>query len=244
VDPNQTFSFPVDIFAFGATLYQCITGREPFRGTRTVEMVHHVRKGALWSCEERDRLGRIGLMSESVAGSPYPSAWRQAAEGGLRRAGSLRVPASKPRLPRMPSAESLRASDDLVDGPNSNESPAGVKLWANWVKGSSQGRDPLSLLLAEGDGPVLLPRPTAPPSRQSSASISPTSQYGQEEERPRVTLEQYGDGSPAMVFLDGRERVPEEVRAVIKAMVDPLPGRRPTAEGLRRLWEEIGVGQE
>lgn len=257
VDPNQSFSFPVDIFAFGATLYQCITGREPFRGTRAIEMMHHVRKGRLWVCEETERLARIGSTSESTAGSPYPSAWRDREESGLRRAGSLRVPTSghRPRLGRVSSAESLRASEDVVVS-QSRDAPAGVKLWANWLSTDGQAQDPVTRLLAESDDDTPQASVSRQPSlrsghsRQSSTSVSPTSPHthnrAQSHDRAvELHLAElgvpYADGSPAMMFLDGRERVPEEIREVIRAMVFPAPEQRPTASELKRLWETLGV---
>ncbi|KAK8865811.1 hypothetical protein IAR55_000958 [Kwoniella newhampshirensis] len=213
VDPNQTFSFPVDIFALGATLYQCITGREPFRGSRMIEIMHHVRKGGLWAYEERERLHRVGNDDGvSIDGSPYPSAWRGAAstmsglsQAGVRRTGSLRVPPSysrdqistvtfdglppyggtaaggsnaKPKLKRMTSTESIRASDEVEN----SESPSGVKLWANWIKNGSAissssggsggsaglGRDAVALLLSEGDDFACSISPTAGICRASS----------------------------------------------------------------------------
>ncbi|OCF33290.1 serine/threonine protein kinase [Kwoniella heveanensis BCC8398] len=386
VDPTQTFSFPVDIFALGATLYQCITGREPFRGSRTIEMMHHVRKGGLWAYEEPERLHRVGNDDGvSTSGSPYPSAWRgypsatsgagypsgalpgtAATIGGIvRRGGSLRIPPShsrehlsavveKPRLKRMTSAESIRASDEA----GSSESPAGVKLWANWVKsgpaivaGSSTpsstvtaglqgsggksggpGVDAITQLLSDGDEFDLSPtagisrvssmrkaqenklgapsssRPqpvrghsssslsgassTSDSNTNSSPSPYPHSRREPERDRepchratvsppeePRLqaptpestgpntpaevasdTEQQYidaetllaaakalhkpydDDGSPAMIFLDGLERVSEEVRDVLRNMLSPDQRERMSAQQVRERWDELGVG--
>jgi len=271
VDPEQSFSFSVDIFAFGATLYQCITGREPYRGSRAVEMIHHVRKGGLWAWEERERLGRVGQEDGmSLAPSPYPSAWRAGEFGpevGVRRAGSLRIPASRvagdrPRLARMSSTESLRASEDVTG--HHGESPAGVKLWANWIKyatraGHAPPSDPISALLSEteefpstrGEGSGTPSRQTSlritvPPSRQSShespvsSPLSPTEPPFQS--RSHLPEEPYADGSPAMMFLDGRARVDEQIRAVLRAMLNPRAELRPTAQELRSVWAELGVG--
>ncbi|KAI9634253.1 kinase-like domain-containing protein, partial [Dioszegia hungarica] len=85
VDPTQTFSFPVDIFALGATLYQCITGKEPYRGLRAMEMMHHVRRGGLWEYEDGQRYN----FEVDSRESPYPSAWRD--DPGVKRGGSLRL---------------------------------------------------------------------------------------------------------------------------------------------------------
>ncbi|WVQ85313.1 hypothetical protein IAT38_007478 [Cryptococcus sp. DSM 104549] len=348
IDPSQPFSFPVDVFALGATLYQCITGREPFRGARAVEIMHHVRKGGLWAYEERERLGRVGEPAEvgSVGGSPYPSAWRGYPDGasfaatgaGVRRAGSLRVPnthsrdhltagtsfdpspSPRPRLNRMTSAESIRANDEA----GSAESPAGIKLWAKWVKDGA-GVDPVTALLSDEEMPL---SPTAGLSRGSSMrrgasgrSIGSTGSVGTGSGRSRasslnaspiephshqagrldipahqtvsvtvdspisvasipedptspppihthlstiVTIaptpsptpspkptppiparqltEPYEDGSPSMLFLDGRERVREAVRNVLMEMLEPDQWLRMTAVEVREKWDELGVG--
>ncbi|WVQ97147.1 hypothetical protein IAU59_004257 [Kwoniella sp. CBS 9459] len=374
VDPTQTFSFPVDIFALGATLYQCITGREPFRGSRTIEMMHHVRKGGLWAYEERERLHRVGNDDGlSTSGSPYPSAWRgypsattgagypsgalpgSTTIGGIvRRGGSLRIPpshsrehlsavAEKPRLKRMTSAESIRASDEA----GSSESPAGVKLWANWVKsgpavGSSTpsstvaaglqgsgagaksggpGVDAVTRLLSDGDefelsptagisrvssmrkaqenklAPASRPQPVRGISASSISGASSTSEsntnsspspypHSRRDSYSAVTPEHhlqaptpestgpntpaepvesnedestffdaetilaatkaltkpYDDGSPAMVFLDGLERVSDNVREVLKNMLCPDQWERMSAQQVRERWDELGVG--
>ncbi|WWD18005.1 hypothetical protein CI109_102452 [Kwoniella shandongensis] len=383
VDPNQTFSFPVDIFALGATLYQCITGREPFRGSRTIEMMHHVRKGGLWAYEERERLHRVGNNDGvSVGGSPYPSAWRAAPsstasglnQAGVRRTGSLRVQPSnssrdhllsavsfeglppyrgggaggvgsgttKPKLKRMTSTESIRASDEVEN----SESPSGVKLWANWIKNgpaisaspsgsAGLGKDAVALLLSEGEDFASPISPTAgisrassmrraqemrlvtengggggsyPTSRRSSTNSSPidpqassnlhvgpgsglppaqidlttpsplsvqstrvstppqvpspsclaipdnpTTSFDEAEmeedqliaetkETIRQLTEPYEDGSPSMVFLDGADRVREEVRQVLRGMLEPDQRVRLTAREVRERWDLLGVG--
>jgi serine/threonine protein kinase len=175
VDPAAPFSFPVDIFALGATLYQCLTGREPYRGARPVEMMHYVRNGGLWQWLERDRLARVGTEGffSSAAASPYPSAWRADPLPGaeVRRGGSLRVPHGHghtaslsvdiPSTPlrRVGSAESIVASTDA--GRSAEDSPAGVRLWAAWHHGRHNAVDRLL-----SDSPASPPR--SPVSRASS----------------------------------------------------------------------------
>lgn len=219
-------------------------------------MMHHVRKGALWAWEERERLSRIGNEEDvSLAGSPYPSAWRDFQIEGVKRTGSLRIPQRdpRPRLARMSSAESLRASEDAADGPSSAESPAGVKLWAKWIKNpqATPTPDAVSLLLSEVDDPKSMTAagdysftPSAAPSRQSPLS-SPISPVRPVEKRHNAgTAMTYADGSPVMMFLDGMEYVRDDVREVFRAMVDPLAEDRPTAEEVRRLWGNFSVGDE
>lgn len=93
VDPDRSFAFPVDVFALGATLYQCLSGTEPFRGLRSVEMMHQVRRGGLWDYEDRERFNQI----RDWKSTPSPSAWRE--EQAVKRGGSLRLP-TKPKLAR------------------------------------------------------------------------------------------------------------------------------------------------
>ena len=188
-----------------------------------MEIMHHVRKGDLWIWEERARLGLIGTETP-LGGSPYPSAWRIEPEG-LKRGGSLRVPPSsaRPGLVRLPSAESLRASNDVTDG---GGSPAGVRLWAKWLRQPSPG--PIAALLSE-DELQELPTPelhqdhTDPPQRAAPPIVDAT----------------YEDGSPIMVYLDGEATVSAGLREVLRAMLDPDPALRPTADELKVLWDEL-----
>lgn len=242
-------------------------------------MMHHVRKGGLWVWEERERLSRIGQEREdSVAPSPYPSAWRAGdyasggtgtGAGGVKRAGSLRVPtttakvihAERPKLGRMSSTESLRASEDA----GHTDSPPGVKLWGRWISkhatGTGGGTDPVSLLLAEKEDHTIpssasrlastslrvdttSSRASTTTTATGSNASSPTSPV-MPDTAPTTTREPigpaYSDGSPAMFFLDCRERVDEGVRQVLQAMLQAREESRPTAEQLRAKWEELGV---
>lgn len=232
VNPAMSFSFPIDVFALGATLYQCITGREPYRGCRPIELVHHVRMGDLWAWEERQRLNRVGAET-TVGGSPYPSAWREQVNDGVRRGGSLRISSSnaRPGLVRMLSAESLRASQDIADADDAN--PAGVRLWAKWVKRSSL-HGPISALLDDESMPntaeALSERQDEPLSSEVSAPIHPP------DETPA-----YADGSPTMIFLDGQDIVPDNIRDVLRMMVDADPAERPDAEEIKGRWASIGI---
>ena len=297
VDPNRTFSFPVDIFALGATLYQCITGREPYRGTRTIEMMHHVRRGGLWAWEERARILRIGEEETSVSPSPYPSAWRAAPNEPVKRGGSLRIPRdtspsalvrpssrARPRLPRMSSAESLRASEEVLEGSQGSESPAGIRLWAQWMNRPippTPTMDAISALLnetmLEGSSPDPIPHRQGPyrPSTINTSHVThspsspldggfsqlgahsnstPTSYQppttesidGSTPTRPLFSpgINAYSDGTPMMFFLNDMDHVSEDVRAILCAMVDPLPEHRPTAESLVASWRSLGVGEE
>lgn len=134
-----------------------ITGREPYRGSRPVEMMHHVRHGILWDWEERQRFKRVG--EHSASSSPYPSghnSWRAdpvpAVE--VRRAISLKVPHGSPSPhKRFPSADhgpppfgSGGSLSALSDGPTS---PAGTRSWAAWAHGGARSETIDKLL--EGD---------------------------------------------------------------------------------------------
>jgi len=216
-------------------------------------MMHHVRKGALWVYEERERLLRIGSDSaENTRASPYPSAWRAQGYPGEnvpRRAGSLRVPAHsesrRPRLGRMTSEESLRASEDMADG--TEYSPSANQIWAKWAENplaSGTARVVAELLAEDGepDASDSLSRTSSirsarAPSRQSSLNHSPVSGGAS---TTISHVQPYSDGSPGMKFLDGVEPVPEDVRLVIKAMLSPSPEERPSASELARLWVRFG----
>ena len=52
----------------------------------------------------------------------------------------------------------------------------------------------------------------------------------------------YDDGSLAMFFLDGHERVSAEVRRVLRSMLQADPSARPTAQELGDLWRRLDVG--
>lgn len=240
VDPTTPFGFAVDIFALGATLYQCITGREPYRGLRPVEMIHHVRRGGLWSWAERERLARIGA-EESAPASPYPSAWRAevpTSDTGVKRSGSLRVPlqnlAKRPILSRVGSAESLRASADAV-----NDSPAGVRMWAEWQRGGGGG---IELLLSDAEGSGSeggRSTPASPLSPRVPWSPTPNGvPYRREEGTDGAA---YEDGSPAMFYLGGG-RVADGIREVLRSMLEAEEEERPTAAELLKAWEGLGVG--
>lgn len=281
VDPTAPFSFPVDIFALGATLYQCITGREPYRGARPVEMMHYVRNGGLWTWAERDRLSRIGtegMISGSAAASPYPSAWRAdpvpAVE--VRRGGSLRVPHShdhnhaehltttlnaakdpQPSTPlrRVGSAESILASTDAA-GHSHEDSPAGVRLWAAWHHGRHNAV--ARLLSDEPASPTTAsPQAQSPVSRTSSMRSAlrhssgpppePATEFPSAPASPTINAgHAYADGSPAMFFLgascEGAVRVPDGVREMLRAMMEPAPEGRPSALEVLEAWDEMGVG--
>lgn len=60
----------------------------------------------------------------------------------------------------------------------------------------------------------------------------------------RGIYESYADGSPAMLFLDGTERVSEDVRDVLKGMLEPDQWMRYRANEVRERWNELGVGIE
>lgn len=47
-----------------------------------------------------------------------------------------------------------------------------------------------------------------------------------------------------MLFLDGTERVSEDVRDVLKGMLEPDQWMRYRANEVRERWDELGVGIE
>lgn len=120
--PDRAFSFPSDMFAFGVTMRQCMTGREPYEGLRTVELMYHVRKGNYWEWQARQ-------ISNQVPVSPV-TLRLQAAIGsdGVRRSESLREPGRRrasirPSLARTPSSDVVLRKTDPVEQ-NTASSPS------------------------------------------------------------------------------------------------------------------------
>lgn len=125
--PDRAFSFPSDMFAFGVTMRQCMTGREPYVGLRTVELMYHVRKGNFWEWQARQ-------MSNEMPLSPATLRLQSALGDGIRRSESLREPGRRasvrPILARTPSSDVvLRRTDPAApDAPSTpkRESSPGV----------------------------------------------------------------------------------------------------------------------
>lgn len=136
--PERTFSFPTDMFSFGVTMRQCMTGREPYEGLRTVELMYHVRKGNYWEWHARRE---IDLPSPSPTSSPqYPTSPTAVTHhvarfrattttatspidrthlaahlnDGVRRAESLREPSRNRGNARRPSLARTPSSDVVV----------------------------------------------------------------------------------------------------------------------------------
>ncbi|GHJ88733.1 hypothetical protein NliqN6_5135 [Naganishia liquefaciens] len=113
VDPSQdrAFSFPSDMFAFGVTMRQCMTGREPYEGLRTVELMYHVRKGNYWEWQARQ-------LSNDMPLSPVTLRLQSALGDRIRRSESLREPgrraSARPTLARAPSSDVVLQKTDPV----------------------------------------------------------------------------------------------------------------------------------
>lgn len=197
--------------------------------------MHYVRKGSLWTYEERARVARMfSDLEEFASNSPFPSAWR--ADGHIeetqpRRAGSLRVQVSGPdrhRSARVVSVESLRGHPDkLQPGPQIPDN-------LNSSRASEAAESKLY-----GLAPSALPAnhrvDVGYDQEEWSLPSQADGQPGLPDQSP------YADGSPAMPYLDGRGRVAEDIRAVIKDMVAVEPSDRPTADELVELWHSQGV---
>lgn len=267
-----------------------ITGREPYRGSRPIEMMHHVRNGILWDWEERQRLKRIG--EHSASSSPYPSghsSWRAdpvpAVE--VRRAISLKVPPGQSPSPhkRFPSADHTPLFGTGADAMSSEglSSPGGIRSWAAWANGARH--DAVDKLLDDDGKPTLSPlRPrrggndiARKASIRSARSVlssmsSPESSPESIARRRRISTERpsssaalraitdlaidggesprrqnsyddraYADGAPAMHFLGGG-RVPDDVRDVLRAMLDPVASERPSVGDVLAAWDQLKVG--
>lgn len=203
--PSKSFSYPTDIFSFGVSLYQALTGRPPYKGKRPVEIMYLVRKGAFWQTEERERLARHGMLES-------PTSTEEAEEaGGIKRSGSLTVPTHS----QIPS-HSLMLKTPSTDGlPSQGKSNAASTASEHEKAGTSPNEQ--SLL------DYALRRPSHQINMTPYLNRSPTySSF----DRP------YTDDSPAMIFLDGQNRVPESWREMIKNMVHPEQKSRPTANQL------------
>jgi hypothetical protein len=139
----------------------------------------------------------------------------------------------------MGSTESLRASEDV----GHEESPAAVKLWGKWVSNPRAGTDPVSLLLAEREGPISPTQASSRPTALKSELPRPVDE--DEGENYSIIREPtgaaYSDGSPAMFFLDGQERVDEEIRTTLRAMLLPQKESRPSADIVKARWADMGM---
>lgn len=227
VDPSSTrpFSFPTDIFSLGATFYSLITGTEPFRGTRSIELMWHVRKGRFWEWEERARVDRIGFRAQSSLGSPVnhsthspltpttPTSAKSVNPNwypGHHHARSLQIQGSVKRT------ESLRErhlggieEDGKTKSSSSSRRPISRKRSQTGVEATS-----LLTSLANASAPLSQDRP-----HETAAIISTV----------QSSLAAYSDGTPAMIYSQSNERVDEAIWKMLKSMVDPDQYKRLTA---------------
>ena len=262
--PTRTFGYASDVFSFGATMYSLITGSEPFRGVRSIELMWNVRKGRFWEWEERARVMRVGQVVLPVTPttpgstrttvpitSPPPRMmghFTHAAEG-IRRTGSLRESVlsdrktlERPKLPRMSSSELLLVAPDTnpLNGshpnvacsrPDEQDTARDLFSLASRVQtqGSGQG----------DDGPDKRAR-----AKSLRIDTRLSNSLGKNDQAMPSTIsippiEPYSDGTPAMMHLNGLDRVEEVVWRVLKRMVDPVPEKRGTPQEL--LKELFGV---
>ena len=253
--PTRPFGYASDIFSFGATMYSLITGTEPFRGVRSIELMWNVRKGRFWEWEERSRLMNVGRVvlpvtpttpsstSSTPAGglpntflSPRTTAQTVSSTDRVRRSGSLRETVLsdrnsfvRPKLPRMSSSELLitpevspsSASYPPVVGTGhsaNNSMQDTLRPSTTTPSEPKEGRERAKSLIIDT-------KLSNAVSRQLDLG-SPVS--GQE------PIEPYTDGTPAMIHLNGRDRVDEVMWLSLKRMVDPVPENRGSAEDYLR----------
>ncbi|KAJ9123883.1 hypothetical protein QFC22_000671 [Naganishia vaughanmartiniae] len=140
VDPSteRTFSFPSDIFSFGVTMRQCMTGREPYEGLRTVELMYHVRKGNYWEWHARRDMDlpspssansnrnptsptavthHLARVRATTTTATSPSDRNHSAaqpNDGVRRAESLREPSRNRAVVRRPALARTPSSDVVI----------------------------------------------------------------------------------------------------------------------------------
>lgn len=249
--PTRTFGYASDVFSFGATMYSLITGVEPFRGVRSIELMWNVRKGRFWEWEERARIMRIG---QGVPVTPTtPGSTRTTAAAiisppprmlggnvmnaeGVRRTGSLRESVlsdrkslARPKLPRMSSSELLLVTPDtspmsvshldVVETRHQKDDTAKDRflLPSHTPLESMDKRERAKSLRIDTRLSNSLTRPD-PALPSSSTSVMP--------------IEPYSDGTPAMVHLNGQDRVEEAVWKALGRMVNPDPQKRGTAREL------------
>jgi serine/threonine protein kinase len=279
--PSRSFGYASDVFSFGATMYSLITGCEPFRSVRSIELMWNVRKGRFWEWEERARLMRVervglpvtptsttpGSASTTMTRTAFavtspPSVSMSIGHGyrpstnvksnfhtnndGVRRTGSLRESVlsehrsfDRPKLPRMSSSELLIVTPDT--SPTSVSHPHVISNTGVGDDGSD-ARDPArdlfslaSRVQAQGLDDTADKKEKAKTLRidtRLSNLVAPstlTSSLSSSSVMMRMPIEPYSDGTPAMVHLNGLDRVDEVVWRMLKRMVDPIPENRGSA---------------
>lgn len=264
--PTRTFGHASDVFSFGATMYSLITGCEPFRGVRSIELMWNVRKGRFWEWEERARLMRVGQvgvpLTPSTPGSttttvPVVSSPPSRAIGqfnhashadGVRRTGSLRESVlsdrkarlDRPKLPRMSSSELLIVTSDT--SPTSVSHPDVVSAGGRDTPPVQRetARDLFSLasrIQTQGSG---RPDDITVESKKEKArylridtrlsnSVGRSEPASSSALTSMLPVEAYSDGTPAMMHLNGLDRVEEAVWRTLRRMVDPVPQNRGSA---------------
>jgi hypothetical protein len=130
----------------------------------------------------------------------------------------------------MSSAESMKASDDALEG---TSTPAGVRLWAKWAQ--NRGDHDAVLQLLSGTDKAAFPHQHHAHVRQTSA------EYPVGQMKTPLSFPPYNDGTPPMLFLDGEDRVDEGIRAVLKAMVSSAAIDRPSADAVNSSWQRLRV---
>ena len=260
--PTRPFGYASDIFSFGATMYSLITGTEPFRGVRSIELMWNVRKGRFWEWEERARSMNIGKVvlpvtpttpsstSSTPAGglhntllSPRTTAQTVSSSDRVRRSGSLRETVLsdrnsfvRPKLPRMSSSEllitpelspsSASPSQSVVSGrPSKTAMEDTLRPPTTMLSEVKEGRERAKSLIIDTKLSNAI-------SRQLDLG-SPVSGH--------ETVEAYTDGTPAMMHVNGRDRVDEVIWSTLRRMVDPVPELRGSAED--HLRGVFGVGR-
>ncbi|KAJ9097598.1 hypothetical protein QFC21_004632 [Naganishia friedmannii] len=117
VDPSteRTFSFPSDVFSFGVTMRQCMTGREPYEGLRTVELMYHVRKGNYWEWHARREID-LPSSPTSATSSRFPTYPTAAVAHHLARVRATTTTATSPTDRNHPAAhlnDGVRRAESL-----------------------------------------------------------------------------------------------------------------------------------
>lgn len=211
---------------------------------RAVERMFQVGKGAYWEWEERRRAGEAAGGDGGGGGGG----------GGISRQGSMRGTGSRAQSggKGLSRAGSIRSVESGRSGAGSvDEEENGEGALNGWKRDIAVAR----LRAGEDGTPNPLPLEAfslSPLSRDfedreeededdnSPSTPSDAFSFGYGQHSAHST---YADGAPLQYFLNGDEVVPKEVRELLRAMMSPRPGERPSAREVVRTLEAVALSE-